>query len=134
MKSVASSHFFDFVLVVLRVAVAFSVLLEQVWLLEVEVPLLHEVLGVLDVDQQLEDAVVLSMDGLLIDDYFNGPFAVVGDPDGLQVLEGTQVEPCPLPLSILKLNIHITHDEVLIQVWKLILQQFTEALLELTVY
>ena len=115
-EPVNGAHLIDLVLVVLRITVALDIFLEQVWLLEVEVPLLHQVLGVLDVNEQLEDAVVLPVNGLLVNNDFDGPLAVVGHTYSLQVLQRAKIHPSPLPLPIFKLDIHIAHDGVFVEI------------------
>jgi hypothetical protein len=77
MQPVSCAHFFDLCRVVLGITVALCVFLQEVWLLEMEVTLLHQVLRIFDVDQEFEDAVVLPMNSLLINNNLDRPLAIV---------------------------------------------------------
>ena len=80
-EALSRAHVIDLVLIVFGVRVTLGVLLQQVWLLKVEISLLHQILRILDMNEQLKDPVVLSMNGLLIDDDLYWPLAVVPDAD-----------------------------------------------------
>lgn len=95
LKSLSRSHLVDFTLIVFGIRITSLILLQQIWLLEVEVTLLHQVLCIFDMNQQFENSVVLPMDSLLVNYDLDGPLAVVAYSDLLKVLQRALVEPRP---------------------------------------
>jgi len=98
---------------------------EKVWLTNVIITFLHQILGELNMDQKLENTIVLVYNGELVDHYFNRPLAIINNFDTLQevarpgMLLALSLEPsCTSAWSIFYLYIHISFNISHIQISK----------------